>query len=316
MDREAWHAAVHGVAKSWTRLSDWTEWTQGLGVRNSADGRFQEAGRAEWRAWERPQGWTCRGKVRGGRAASLVSPGWLEVQSGLNTHRAPPVRSALSHEGPRPRRRAERQKLAGAGLQSRAPEARATQRRALSWLGPRGPQPTAGVTDAGSAAGALLPPTWSVGTPRGRNSAGAWVSPAAVRQCRASWRREPGGGKGPEKGPLPKSGGQTEVESGHPAPELGSSLSPLKSNVGGFPHWGAQESLSPTWGQRVWGSGHLPRRASGGGEHPAVMGSTQWWRAAHSSGREHSAVMGNTQRWWGALSSGGEHPAVVGSMQQ
>ena len=25
MDREAWLAAVHGVAKSWTRLSDWTE---------------------------------------------------------------------------------------------------------------------------------------------------------------------------------------------------------------------------------------------------------------------------------------------------
>ena len=25
MDREAWHTAVHGVAKSWTRLSDWTE---------------------------------------------------------------------------------------------------------------------------------------------------------------------------------------------------------------------------------------------------------------------------------------------------
>ena len=24
-DREAWHAAVHGVTKSWTRLSDWTE---------------------------------------------------------------------------------------------------------------------------------------------------------------------------------------------------------------------------------------------------------------------------------------------------
>ena len=30
MDREAWGAAVHGVAKSWTRLSDWTElnWTE------------------------------------------------------------------------------------------------------------------------------------------------------------------------------------------------------------------------------------------------------------------------------------------------
>ena len=25
MDREAWHAAIHGVAKSWTRLSDRTE---------------------------------------------------------------------------------------------------------------------------------------------------------------------------------------------------------------------------------------------------------------------------------------------------
>ena len=30
MDMEAWHAAVHGVTKSWTQLSDWTElkWTQ------------------------------------------------------------------------------------------------------------------------------------------------------------------------------------------------------------------------------------------------------------------------------------------------
>ena len=25
MDRESWHAAVHGVAKSWTWLSNWTE---------------------------------------------------------------------------------------------------------------------------------------------------------------------------------------------------------------------------------------------------------------------------------------------------
>ena len=26
MDRKAWHAAVHGVTKSWTWLSDWTDW--------------------------------------------------------------------------------------------------------------------------------------------------------------------------------------------------------------------------------------------------------------------------------------------------
>ena len=30
MDREAWHAALHGVTRSWTQLSDWTElnWTE------------------------------------------------------------------------------------------------------------------------------------------------------------------------------------------------------------------------------------------------------------------------------------------------
>ena len=31
MDREAWRAAIHGITKSWTRLSDWTElnWSEG-----------------------------------------------------------------------------------------------------------------------------------------------------------------------------------------------------------------------------------------------------------------------------------------------
>ena len=28
MDREAWRAAIHGVAKSRTRLSNWTDWTE------------------------------------------------------------------------------------------------------------------------------------------------------------------------------------------------------------------------------------------------------------------------------------------------
>ena len=27
MDREAWRAVIHGVEKSWTRLSDWTDWS-------------------------------------------------------------------------------------------------------------------------------------------------------------------------------------------------------------------------------------------------------------------------------------------------
>ena len=38
MDREAWHAAVHGVAKSWTWLSDWTElnWTEGNHILHGA----------------------------------------------------------------------------------------------------------------------------------------------------------------------------------------------------------------------------------------------------------------------------------------
>ena len=30
MDREAWSAAVHGVTKSWTRMSDWTECVSSL----------------------------------------------------------------------------------------------------------------------------------------------------------------------------------------------------------------------------------------------------------------------------------------------
>ena len=36
MDREAWHATVHGVAKSRTRLSDWTDWLTDLGLRDDS----------------------------------------------------------------------------------------------------------------------------------------------------------------------------------------------------------------------------------------------------------------------------------------
>ena len=42
MDREAWRAAIHGVAKSWTRLSDWTElnWVKWYMKRSPALGLF------------------------------------------------------------------------------------------------------------------------------------------------------------------------------------------------------------------------------------------------------------------------------------
>ena len=37
MDREAWHVAVHGVAKSQTQLSDWTELRETLMTKKDCD---------------------------------------------------------------------------------------------------------------------------------------------------------------------------------------------------------------------------------------------------------------------------------------
>ena len=43
MDREAWSAAIHGVAKSQTRLSDWTELNaDNLNIVYSGKGLFVE----------------------------------------------------------------------------------------------------------------------------------------------------------------------------------------------------------------------------------------------------------------------------------
>ena len=37
MDREAWHAAVHGVTKSQTQLSDWTELSETIVIKKDCD---------------------------------------------------------------------------------------------------------------------------------------------------------------------------------------------------------------------------------------------------------------------------------------
>ena len=58
MDREAWRAAIHGVAKSWTRLSDWKELTH---------------------FWERESGWRGllrnHGRGNSGQNVSFVDRG-------------------------------------------------------------------------------------------------------------------------------------------------------------------------------------------------------------------------------------------------
>ena len=43
MDRESWHAAVHGFAKSWTWLSDWIELFLGLENWLMPDSTYQES---------------------------------------------------------------------------------------------------------------------------------------------------------------------------------------------------------------------------------------------------------------------------------
>ena len=52
MDRDAWCAAVHEVTKSWTRLSDWTDWL----TTSSWKVKMSSAGRQGKRVWERRKG--------------------------------------------------------------------------------------------------------------------------------------------------------------------------------------------------------------------------------------------------------------------
>ena len=50
MDRETWHAAVHGVAKSWSRLSGWTElnWFHIPCFHGGSDGKESACIAGEW----------------------------------------------------------------------------------------------------------------------------------------------------------------------------------------------------------------------------------------------------------------------------
>ena len=70
MEREAWCAVIHGVAKSWTRLSDWTElnWSRLHCPEHTK--RFIELGREEKAREETEATWWRKRRVQRGRQQS------------------------------------------------------------------------------------------------------------------------------------------------------------------------------------------------------------------------------------------------------
>ena len=68
VDREAWRAAVHGVAKSWTRLSDWTELKAIPGLRAPAPWESSSALEIP------PPSWQVRAHPRAPAAAHKLVP--------------------------------------------------------------------------------------------------------------------------------------------------------------------------------------------------------------------------------------------------
>ena len=77
MDREAWHAAIHGVAKSRTRLSDWTElnWSHTWDAKHFAQSR-----QGVWAFWALMSWTPCKAshnKCYTFLRHNLVSVDWL-----------------------------------------------------------------------------------------------------------------------------------------------------------------------------------------------------------------------------------------------
>ena len=74
MDRKAWHAAVHGVAKSRTRLSDWTELTDWLAVSSflSAFVELKELKTLLWiRFWLQGMLWMAKSSIQTSKTSSI-----------------------------------------------------------------------------------------------------------------------------------------------------------------------------------------------------------------------------------------------------
>ena len=82
MDREAWHAAAHGVAKSQTRLSDWTElnwWEEQSRLRDNSCGAIrQEQAWSSQRAGKKASSPSilAKGRVRRWGLRGRLGPGW------------------------------------------------------------------------------------------------------------------------------------------------------------------------------------------------------------------------------------------------
>ena len=105
-DREAWHAAVHRVAKSQTQLSDWTEGFKKIYFPYSFLGSYQQTYRLdvfqqnekvneEGKTWDLGESWSNREERRQGKE----SPSSKSSQAGLENNQ-----SGLYQQNSRPER--------------------------------------------------------------------------------------------------------------------------------------------------------------------------------------------------------------------